>query len=132
MKRLEPRRRNIDTDKRASTNSVRARGTRASQGLVDAAHLPVLDRVEGKSQHHDIEEETVTDPEQHCHLHDDKKRRRHPDGYSHRDNNASGTGHDIGQGIEDAVAVVVQRDCGLAVAIDDEALRSCRRSSSDE
>src|SRR3954447_2145139 len=81
--------------------------------------LPLTDRFERVNQHQNIECEIVANPPRQYEFDRDRRQDHDPDRQARRQNEPANHGQNVGYGIDDAVAVVVEGDGRFAIAIDD-------------
>src|SRR5262245_30597373 len=82
--------------------------------------LPAADRIDGIEEHEDVEGEVVPDGGQEHELDDDREQDDDPPGQTGGEPEAEDHGANVAQGVDDAVAEVVEGRGVGAVAVDDE------------
>ena len=89
-------------------------------GVRISSPLPLPHRIQRIQQHQDVQQQVVADHVADAELHRDRQRDGRPDRQPRGQQEAAHHRGDVADGIDDAVAVVVERDRRFAIAIDDE------------
>src|SRR5690242_2915943 len=84
------------------------------------SRLPLPDGIEWVQQHDDVEGQVVADDDADADLEEDGERHDHPYREPGRHHKTQHHEQRIAERVQDAVAVVLQRDRPFAVAVDDE------------
>jgi len=85
-----------------------------------AFHLPRFDRGDGMNEHHDAEDQVVSNGDHKRDLDNDKQRQRPLKTELSRNHKSQGTTEDISKRVANGIAKITERDRAFAIAPKDE------------